>query len=94
LIVDRFSASLWDLLRIFVVALLIRGAGSFFPPRRPGLWSWLCRTSTVVTDPVLEPVQARLPAWGGLDMSPLVVLIGAFIAVWVATALLGLAAGL
>jgi uncharacterized protein YggT (Ycf19 family) len=86
---SHLSNSLWDLLDIFVGVLLVRGAGSFFPPRGPGLWSWMCRTSEVATDPLLEPVQARVPLWGGLDMSPLLALLGALIAVWIGTALLG-----
>lgn len=29
-----------------------------------------------ITDPVLEPVRSVLPATGGVDLSPLIVLIG------------------
>ena len=83
------SDSCWVLLQMFIVILLVRAVASFFPARRPGLWAWAERTSEALTDPLLAPVQARVPLWGGLDMSPLIVLVAAYVATLVVTGVLG-----
>jgi len=92
LVLNSLAASCWVLLQIFIVILLVRAAASFFPARRPGVWAWAERTSEALTDPLLAPVQARVPPWSGLDMSPLIVLVGAYVATLVVTGVLGVVA--
>jgi YggT family protein len=58
------------LAQILILAIIIRAILSWFPPSRT-----LAPVSAVlndVTDPVLRPIQRRLPMLGGFDLSPLI----------------------
>jgi YggT family protein len=65
-----------SLLNLFSLAIFARAILSFFPisPSSPmaGVVQFLYR----ITEPVLAPIRRVLPPMGGLDLSPLVVIIG------------------
>jgi YggT family protein len=69
-----------SLINLYVLAIFARAILSFFPISHgspiAGVASFLFR----VTEPVLAPVRRALPPMGGLDLSPLVVIIGLQIA--------------
>ena len=58
----------------YVIAVLLRIVLSWFPPS-DGLVGDANRAIVRITEPVLAPVRRILPPLGGLDLSPLVVLI-------------------
>ena len=64
---------------LFTVALLARAVLSFLPllmrPPYPALISSIDRVVNQITEPVLAPVRRMLPSIGGLDLSPMVVII-------------------
>lgn len=45
-------------------------------------WNPIVRALRAVTDPVLRPVQRRLPVAGGVDFSPLVVILAIMFLQW------------
>ena len=64
------------LLQLFSFVLLLRVVISWFPPSSSGgvlatIQLWLYK----LTEPVLGPVRRALPPMGGLDLSPMLVLI-------------------
>ncbi len=69
-----------SLINLYVLAIFARAILSFFPISQgspvAGVASFLYR----ITEPVLAPVRRALPPMGGLDLSPLVVIIGLQIA--------------
>ncbi len=61
------------LAQLFILAIIIRAILSWFPASRT-----LAPVSAVlsdVTDPVLRPIQRRLPTFGGFDLSPLIAIV-------------------
>ena len=63
----------------FTVAIVVRAIISFLPyfmrpPYHPLVVS-IDRVVTQITEPVLAPVRRMLPSFGGLDFSPMVVII-------------------
>ncbi|MFZ9230270.1 MAG: YggT family protein [Acidimicrobiia bacterium] len=61
-------------IQIYSMLILVRVILSWFPSRGGALDSvrdWTVR----LTEPVLGPVRRMLPAMGGLDLSPVLVLI-------------------
>lgn len=67
---------LGDLLRLYSYVLLLRVIISWFSPSSSGgalatIQLWLYK----LTEPVLGPVRRKLPPMGGLDLSPMLVLI-------------------
>ncbi len=67
---------LGELLRLYSYVLLLRVIMSWFPPSssRGALATvqlWLYK----VTEPVLAPIRRTLPPMGGLDLSPMLLLI-------------------
>ena len=67
---------LGDLLRLYSYVLLLRVIMSWFPPSssRGALATvqlWLYK----LTEPVLAPIRRALPPMGGLDLSPMLLLI-------------------
>jgi YggT family protein len=80
LVLTNLADSVGILVKIFFVILLIRAVASFFPARRPGVWATVAWLSEVLTEPVLGPIRARIPPWGGLDLSPLIALLLAYVA--------------
>lgn len=59
---------------LYVVAILLRMILSWFPPS-DGVVGDANRYLWRITEPVLGPVRRALPPLGGLDLSPLVVLL-------------------
>ena len=80
LIVVNLATSVHYVLQAFYVLLLATVVASFFPPRAPGWWEMTTRFSARMTEPVLAPIRSRLPAFGGMDLSPLVALLGLYLA--------------
>jgi YggT family protein len=67
---------LGDLINVYTVVLLLRVVMSWFPPsssRGPmaSAQMWLYK----LTEPVLAPIRRTLPPMGGLDLSPMLLLI-------------------
>ncbi len=60
-------------LRVYQVIILVRCIFSFLPAehRRGDFYLFLLK----LTEPVLAPIRRILPATGGLDFSPLIVLV-------------------
>jgi YggT family protein len=66
------------LAQLFIFVIIIRAILSWFPTSRT-----LAPVTTALneaTDPILRPIQRRLPSFGGFDLSPLIaiLLIGVF----------------
>jgi YggT family protein len=61
------------LAQLLILAIIIRAILSWIPPSRT-----LAPVNAVlndVTDPVLRPIQRRLPFMGGFDLSPLIAIV-------------------
>lgn len=80
LIVVNLATSVHYVLQAFYVLLLATVVASFFPPRAPGWWEVTTRFVGRMTEPVLAPIRSRLPVFGGMDLSPLVALLGLYLA--------------
>ena len=65
-----------DVANLFVYALIARAILSFFPISYGSPMATVASFLFRVTEPVLAPVRRVLPPMGGLDLSPLVVIIG------------------
>jgi len=69
-------SALGDLLRLYSYVLLLRVILSWFPPSSSQgalatVQLWLFK----MTEPVLAPIRRKLPPMGGLDLSPMLLLI-------------------
>ncbi len=68
---------------MFTLAIVVRAVISFLPYfTRPPYHPFVVqvdRIVTQVTEPVLAPIRRMLPSFGGLDFSPMVVIIILFI---------------
>ncbi len=65
-----------NLITLYTVVLLLRVVMSWFPPSSSqspmaSVQLWLYR----LTEPVLAPIRRTLPPMGGLDLSPMLLLI-------------------
>ena len=64
---------------LFTVAIFARAILSFLPllmqPPYPAFVEYLNRVINQVTEPVLAPVRRMLPSFGGIDLSPMVVIV-------------------
>lgn len=80
IVVVNLATSVEYVLRVFYVLLLATVIASFFPPARPGWWEVTARFVGRMTEPVLSPIRSRLPVFGGMDLSPLVALLGMYLA--------------
>ena len=64
---------------LFTLAMLVRIIMSFVAyfvrPPYPSILVSIDRLVTQITEPVLAPVRRMLPSFGGLDFSPMVVII-------------------
>ena len=63
-----------NLVRLYTIVIVIRVVMSWFPVSG-GLMSIVADWLSRITEPVLGPVRRRLPPLGGLDLSPIVVLL-------------------
>ena len=65
-----------QLAQLFIYALIARAILSFFPISHGSPVAAVASFLYRITEPVLAPVRRLLPPMGGLDLSPLVVIIG------------------
>lgn len=65
-----------SLINLFSFAIFARAILSFFPLSPSSPMASLAQFLYRITEPVLAPVRRVLPPMGGLDLSPLVVIIG------------------
>lgn len=65
-----------QLINLYVLAIFARSILSFFPIRYDSPLAPVVRILHQLTEPVLAPIRRMLPPMGGLDLSPLVVIIG------------------
>lgn len=65
-----------SLLNFFSLAIFARAILSFFPISPSSPLAALVQFLYRITEPVLAPIRRVLPPMGGLDLSPLVVIIG------------------
>ena len=67
------------LIILLTVAIFVRAILSFVPmvmrPPYPAFLEMLNRVVNQITEPVLAPVRRMLPSFGGLDLSPMVVVV-------------------
>jgi len=60
-------------LRVYMIVIVVRAIFSWLPPhhRQSEIYAFL----HAITEPVLAPVRKVLPTAGGIDFSPLVVIL-------------------
>lgn len=80
---DPYMPIFWlidQVLTIFLVILIARIAISWLfafqvvNPRHPFAWQ-ADRFTRAITDPVMRPIQRIIPPLGGVDLSPLVIML-------------------
>jgi YggT family protein len=64
-----------ELIQLYILVIIARSIISFFPIRRDSPFIPVVRFLHNITEPVLAPIRRALPPMGGLDLSPLVVII-------------------
>jgi YggT family protein len=64
------------LINLYVLVIFARSILSFFPIRYDSPLAPVVAFLHRITEPVLAPIRRALPPMGGLDLSPLVVIIG------------------
>lgn len=65
-----------QLINLYVFIIFARSILSFFPIRYDSPLAPVVKVLHQITEPVLAPIRRVLPPMGGLDLSPLVVIIG------------------
>jgi YggT family protein len=65
-----------DVLYVFIIVMLIRVVFSWVSPYPTNA---VTRLAYRVTEPILAPVRRILPPMSGIDLSPLVVMLGAYL---------------
>ena len=65
-----------DLLYVFIIVMLIRVVFSWVSPYPTNA---VTRFAYRITEPVLAPIRRLLPPMSGIDLSPMVVMIGAWL---------------
>ena len=65
-----------QLLSLFSLAIFARAILSFFPMRPGSPVAPVAQFLYRITEPDLAPVRRALPSMGGIDLSPLVVILG------------------
>ena len=67
------------LIILFILAIFVRVILSFvvyfLKPPYPPLLVTIDRVANQITEPVMAPIRRMLPSFGGLDFSPMVVII-------------------
>ncbi len=63
------------LINVAIFAVVVRAVLSFVSPDP---YNPLVRLIYQITDPMLRPAQRLLPPWGGIDWSPMLVLMGLY----------------
>jgi len=64
-----------NLLYVFIIVMLIRVIFSWVSPYPTNA---VTRFANRVTEPILAPVRRWLPPMSGIDLSPMVVMLGAY----------------
>lgn len=76
---DFIKSIIQSIIILFTVAIFVRVILSFVvyfaKPPYPALLVSIDRLANQVTEPVLAPIRRMLPSFGGLDFSPMVVII-------------------
>ena len=65
-----------QLIQLYVFAIFARAILSFFPIRYDSPLAPVVAFLNRITEPALAPIRRVLPPMGGLDLSPLVLIIG------------------
>jgi len=65
-----------QLVQLYVFAIFARAILSFFPIRHDSPLAPAVAFLHRITEPALAPIRRVLPPMGGLDLSPLVLIIG------------------
>ena len=65
-----------DVLYVFIIVMLIRVVFSWVSPYPTNA---VTRFAYRVTEPVLAPIRRLLPPMSGIDLSPMVVMLGAYL---------------
>ena len=69
-------AQLLDLLLALIIVMFIRIIFSWISPYPTNV---VTRFAYRLTEPVLAPIRRRLPPMSGFDLSPMVVMLGAYL---------------
>jgi YggT family protein len=82
--IDPLFWVLEQIVWLFVIVLIVRVVMSwlfaFEVVNRRNRLAWQINyTATQLTDPVMRPLQRILPAPGGIDLSPLVIMLAAYV---------------
>jgi YggT family protein len=64
------------ILQLLVILFIVRAVLSWVRPQPGSAVYNVASTIDRITEPVLAPVRRMLPPMGGIDLSPLVVIIG------------------
>ncbi len=65
-----------QLIQLYMYVIFARSILSFFPIRYDSPMAPVVKVLHQITEPVLAPIRRVLPPMGGLDLSPLVLIIG------------------
>jgi YggT family protein len=65
-----------DILYVFIIVMLIRVVFSWVSPYPTNT---VTRFAFRITEPVLAPIRRMLPPMSGIDLSPMVVMFGAYL---------------
>ena len=65
-----------DIIQLYVYVIFARAILSFFPIRYDSPLAPIAAFLHRITEPALAPIRRVLPPMGGLDLSPLVLIIG------------------
>ena len=65
-----------DVLYVFIIVMLIRVVFSWVSPNPTNV---VTRLAYRITEPVLAPIRRMLPPMSGIDLSPMVVMLGAYL---------------
>ena len=65
-----------DVLYVFIIVMLIRVVFSWVSPYPTNA---VTRFAFRITEPVLAPIRRMLPPMSGIDLSPMVVMLGAYL---------------
>ena len=65
-----------NVLYVFIIVMLVRVVFSWVSPYPTNA---VTRLAYRITEPVLAPIRRMLPSMSGIDLSPMVVMLGAYI---------------
>jgi YggT family protein len=71
---------LTNLLYVFIIVMLVRVVFSWVSPYPTNA---VTRFAFRVTEPILAPIRRWLPPMSGIDLSPMVVMLGAYLLITV-----------